>query len=73
MADDWRKIINGAIRVYMVRAEHWPQAAKFLLAPNAAFDEPALDSTLAMAAVNGVMSPGDPDWDDRMSALWIIS
>jgi hypothetical protein len=61
---DWRKLVNGAIRVYFQSAEKWPQGRRFLLHADDPIAVPDLDPAICMQAVNG---HGDP------AALWILA
>jgi hypothetical protein len=75
MNDQWRRIINGSIRVYDAsaqtlakeRGQSAPRLTRYLLGDGVVVEGLSLDPDLALAAVNGRLD------GDRGPVLWIIA
>ena len=75
MNDQWRRIINGSIRVYDAsaqtlakeRGQSAPRLTRYLLGDGVVVEGLTLDPDLALAAVNGRLD------GDRGPVLWIIA
>jgi hypothetical protein len=73
MNDQWRRIINGSIRVYDAsaqtlakeRGQSAPRLTRYLLGDAVVVEGLSLDPDLALAAVNGRLD------GDRGPVLWV--